>query len=110
MSKLADEGDVYGDPISFARFNYINQTLWGPFATGISLEEFNHGNTIMAFSAATANTPTGICVPTTRSGTGRVKVKFSGPIPLALEMIVYAQYPTLIEIDSSLTPKTSYRV
>ena len=63
---------------------------------GITLAEYQKGYTLLAY-----NLKSGLITHGPQKGSTRLELKFARPLPEAVTVIVYAKFPTVVEIDQA---------
>lgn len=108
QSSLKFTSQANQDTGNYLRYLLVNQSLHSPASPGINLSEFNNGLFCLSYSCSP--TPTsGLIFPATQTGVSRLKITFSRPLPKALQVIIYNEFPSLMTITDRGQVSTSFR-
>lgn len=94
---------------AFYRMCHYMGLLMTPRGNHISYEEFRTDNYLEVFDLSTSGfSGEDYSVPAVKLGGTALNVKFSASTPLDLTIVIYAEYPSLIQIDKNGAVKMTY--
>ncbi len=97
------------DPMMFMRLHHYLGLTNTTTGNNLTLDEFHKGAFFCVFDLSTcAESYIDFVVPAVRLGALRLKVEFSTPTVEELTLVMYAEFPSLIEIDKYRRIKMSF--
>ena len=97
------------DTMSFYRMHNVMGFAKSREGNAISHLQYHNGYFFLCYDLSTSlNAGNALLVPSVRSGTLKVEVDFSEPLTIELQMVCYAEFPSLMTIDSHRRVRCSF--
>ena len=105
-----EDANAEGSLMNFFRLCHFNgKDQKSPFSMGIELNDFNTSYFIGVYDLSTGNScDDGFLVPSIRIGHCRITINFSAPTLQELNLLVLAEYPSLMSISYQGKISVSY--
>ncbi len=97
------------DTANFLRLHLLLGFLTSTTGNNLTFTEFHNGFFFLVYDLTTSsNAAAEYVIPAIRQGNLQIQVTFSEPLPFELTMLVFAEYPTLVQITHNRQIRMSY--
>ncbi len=97
------------DMVNFIRLHYYMGFMQSRTGNAITYQEFLHGFHFLYYDLSTGGQATNaFVVPSVRQGNLQIQINFSKAFPKEFTLVIFAEYPTLVEVNKFRQITMSY--
>jgi hypothetical protein len=109
VDNLEGNATYDSDVLNFVRLQHVLGFMSSRTGNNMTYQTFMKGAFFLAYDlSCSGQSSSSFSIPAVRTGTLFLELNFSCPTPEELTLLVYAQYPSVIEIDKNLQVSKSY--